>query len=78
MSIKSVFSTSFRLSCVLQIVAVTLNHVDEDFSVAGQVRIYLARFTGGKESIRSVPVRSVRTRSAKKKIIIIIKKTYST
>ena len=58
---------SFRLSYVLQIRAVPLNHVDGVFSVTGQVRFYGARFTGGKEGICSESVRNVGTRSAKKK-----------
>ena len=38
--IESVFLTSFSLSYVLQVTAVTLNYVDEVFCVTGQVRFY--------------------------------------
>ena len=49
--IKTVFQASFSFSYVLQITAVTLNQVDEVFSVTGQVRFYGARFAGGREGI---------------------------
>ena len=49
-SLKRSFKRRF-VSYVLQITAVTLNHVDEVFSVTGQVRFYRARFAGGREGI---------------------------
>ena len=48
----------------MQITAVTLNHVDEVFSVTGQVRFYEARFAVGREGIWSESVRNVGTSRA--------------
>jgi len=47
----------------LKITAVTLNRVDEVFSITGQVRFYEARFPGRKEGICSKSMRNVGTSS---------------
>ena len=62
-SLNPSFNPSFSLSYVLQITAITLNHVDEVFTVTGQVRFDGAPFTSRKECIVSKSIRNVGTSS---------------
>ena len=62
-SLNRSFKRRFRLSYVLYITAVTLNHVDEVFSFTSEVRFYGASFPGREEGIRSKSVRNVGTSS---------------
>ena len=62
-SLNRSFNRRFVSPMYCKITAVTLNHVDEVFSVTGQVGFYGARFPGRKEGVCSKSVRNVGTSS---------------
>ena len=53
--IESVFLTSFSLSYVLQVTAVTLNYVNEFFCFAGQVSLTCVK-TSAKKTYNCLPL----------------------
>ena len=62
-SLNRSFNRRFVSPMYCKITAVTLNHVDEVFSITGEVRFYGARFPSRKEGICSKSVRNVGTSS---------------